>query len=1224
MIAGRHFTLDLADAEDIQLVGGKAANLGRLIRAGFRVPPGFVIGTQAFLAAASFSSNGEAAGSSILCAQSNGAATNGFHSGDGLPKNLVEEICAVYKELGGGPVAVRSSATAEDLADASMAGQYETILDVEGEAELVDAVQRCWAGFDTPRTHAYFREHGIDPANVAMAVVVQRLVHAQTAGVLFTANPQPGRAKEMLIEASHGLGEALVSGRVQPDVFRINRDGGKAISSAHREHACLSSSEIRQLWQLGTEVAAQFGAPQDIEWAIHDGEIFVLQSRPITTLGNAQAFEDLLHSTRQHLHDQLAAARGPWVLHNLAETLQHPTPLGWSVVRQFMSGSGAMGTAYRRVGFEPSPMVCREGFLELIAGRVYMDAARAPEMFFENFPFGYDLANLKSRPDAGQLPPTVPCGTFRARLRAAKRLAQISAKLQELTSDFDRQLVELHFPRLQCYVNAARDVDLTQLSNDQLIDAWQQHRRVVVEDFGAESIVASLLAGHALDELRTFLQDYFWQYDPQTVAEQLAAGGAPNRTLLADAELYEVGVGSRPLDAWLHSHGHRGPNEFDLSAPRWREQSPNVQKLAETIARGEEPLSRHTRIVEASNRLAEELKAKLSSRRRDQLDQKITQASRYITFREDAKDFLMLGYELLRGIAMEIGRRLGLGDDVFFLQDDELLSALGSQNVPQSKIDERKRIRRAEKQISLPHFIDGDAIEILGDAQELKLPPGGLSALPLSAGMARGPAKILHSPVDVENLPPGCILVCPSTDPSWTPLFAGAAGLVLECGGTLSHGAVVAREMGLPAVVLPGATQLFVDGENVRLDANRGWVARADEVRKAVDIDCSDPNDTRIPAELIPPLPGQKDRAAREARNLCAAVWTVFLIGFFLLPESWIRQLTFAAIDAVLWPLVRSAGKPATVAIVAVVLAILALLVQKFITDNARLREAKRRAGLLQRQAKKLPANSPRRRILGRLISTVQTSALSASLVPIGILLGPMALPFVWFSERIDPTVASSPPGSAVHVVAQVKSDWPHAVQLSVPEDIALDETTPAARTLPPIRKTLERLLALLEQPANDASQPWESQAVATASRQQVAADLKAYLAAGIPPQGVTWVLRPPRNFTGKFAVALKAKNAAPIAAGVVLGDEYPPAPTIVTGSAESPLVQLQIVYPKPKVAQAFWQPFSKLADDAMTSASDGNSIARRLAAIDVSWLWLYLIVYIPVLFVARKLLRVA
>jgi len=257
---------DLGDCRDKALAGGKAVNLGVLIRAGFPVPGGFVITTEAYRHARSYGS-------------------------PQMPESLAEEIRKSWRAMGGCPVAVRSSATAEDMAEASMAGQYDTFLDINSEEALLDSVQCCWASLDSPRTRTYLTEHGINLATVAMAVVVQKLVPADVAGVLFSANPQTGSRCEMLIEASWGLGESVVSGRVQPDVLRIETDSGrvlaatisdkqvwlkpgeegeKAVEEERRRVACLRSADVTRLWQLGRRAAEHFGRPQDIEWAIHN------------------------------------------------------------------------------------------------------------------------------------------------------------------------------------------------------------------------------------------------------------------------------------------------------------------------------------------------------------------------------------------------------------------------------------------------------------------------------------------------------------------------------------------------------------------------------------------------------------------------------------------------------------------------------------------------------------------------------------------------------------------------------------------------------------------------------------------------------------------------------------------------------------------------------------------------------------------------------------------
>ncbi|MDB5326267.1 MAG: hypothetical protein JWM57_1836, partial [Phycisphaerales bacterium] len=356
-------TIPLAEATDAASVGGKAANLGVLIRAGFPVPDGFVIGLTE-------------------------------------PTDDREAILSAYAAMGAGTVAARSSATAEDGAVASMAGQFETVLNVTGGDALLAAVEHCRASGVSDRVTAYAAEHSIDHADIRMAVVVQRQVNADVAGVLFTAAPGEPFPRQMLIEASWGLGESVVSGKVRPDAVRVAFDDGSVLSTVvsekktewtiggeqeidadRRMQCCLTTDQIHRLWQLGRQVETHFGRPQDIEWAIAGDKVYLLQSRPITTAGDPEAIVAAVHANRSQLAEAIANGQGPWVLHNLVETLPQPTPLTWSVVRRFMSAEGGYGRAYAAIGFQPNGE-----FLDRIGGRIYMDAARAPTMFAADFP----------------------------------------------------------------------------------------------------------------------------------------------------------------------------------------------------------------------------------------------------------------------------------------------------------------------------------------------------------------------------------------------------------------------------------------------------------------------------------------------------------------------------------------------------------------------------------------------------------------------------------------------------------------------------------------------------------------------------------------------------------------------------------------------------------------------------------------------------------------------
>jgi len=1220
MISIRRFTQDLVDCREVRLVGGKGASLGRLMRAGFPVPNGFVVNTGAYR----------------LAQEEAATAGNPME----IPAQVAEEILHGYKTMAAGAVAVRSSATAEDSATASLAGQCETFLDVDGETGLLEAVQRCWTSLDAPRIRAYLAEHGIEPAQVAMAVVVQRLVPADVAGVIFTADPNGGGSGKMLVEANWGLGETVVGGHAQPDVLAVERETGRVLSAkiadkqvylaagtgqeqpvaeSLRKKSCLSSRDVHRLWELGKRISEHFGAPQDIEWAFHDGNLFLLQSRPITTHRETEAAEALARATRQRLREEMSAGRGPWVVHNLAETLPHPTALTWSVIRKFMSGLGGFGAMYRQAGFQPAPIIDREGFLELVAGRIYMDAARAPEMFCENFPFAYDLEKLVHDPDASQKPPTLPRGSYSLRAKAAALLSKAGAKLQGLAGRAAGEFREKTTPAVTEYVARSREKNLRLLTVEQLIAFWEEYEKQILNVFGRDILMPGLICGMAWAELETFLQENFWDDDTEALLRIISVGGEADRTVIADAELFKVASGKWLLETWLADHGHRGPGELDLAAPRWREQPEVLREMAARLAAGEPPLERYRRGAAAANQQAAVLRSRLSAADAREFDRRLDLVRRYMPFREDGKDLLMLGYGLLRDLALEAGLRLEIGDGAFHLTRDELFEALRAGFAPLHLIEQHELTYRAERRLSLPRVIDAHAIDRLGETNEIEATAGSYHGLPISAGQATGPARILQSATDAGELGRGYILVCPSTDPAWTPLFVNAAGLVLECGGALSHGAVVAREMGLPAVVLPEATRLFQDGEQINVNGNQGWVARAlQHSNQPPPTEAIDFKDTRVPRELIPPPQGRKERQAAKLRNAAAALWMIYLLGFFVLPKDYVYQPSLALLDLLLWPLVRFLGKPAVVAIVAAGMGTTILLVQKFVTDNPRLLEAKRRAALLVKQARLLPENSPRRQAFLQMAAPVNLRVLMAALVPIGLLLGFLVMSFAWFKNRMDPSLPRGLAGSSVQIVVTVNSDWSKPVRIELPAPLALDETTPASRMLPPIRKTLEHLLALYRQPRRQPDIPWELQWVPDPAQVQTADDLQNYLNTGIPPRGITWMIRPPSSGVGRFPVKVIADGCLPVTVNVVLGGEFPPGNLSAAGGHDSPIKEVRIVYPPPARKQVFWQPLAGLA------RHDQLPLAGALAVTDIGWLWLYILAYLPALFLSRAVLKVA
>jgi pyruvate,water dikinase len=627
-----------------------------------------------------------------------------------------------------------------------------------------------------------------------------------------------------------------------------------------------------------------------------------------------------------------------------------------------------------------------------------------------------------------------------------------------------------------------------------------------------------------------------------------------------------------------------------------------------------------------------------------QLADRASLASRYLRLREDGKYYLMLGYELLRQVALEVGRRLGIGEDVFFFTAEEMLAALRAsphiasgplvsplsagqppegptpplplpranpsaaeqvcqqaserrgQQITEHVLAERKAAYHAEIRIPLPRFIDAAALETLG--QPPPAPTGQqYRGFPLSPGAALGPARIVRSPAEAGRLGRRYVLVCHSTDPAWTPLFAHAAALVIECGGALSHGAIVAREMGLPAVVLPEATTIFTEGESLVVDGSTGLITRGTSGTVTAN-SLPSADDVRIAWRQLPPPPGPGERRGAKVRNLCLLCWGVYLLAALLLPTPWLYEPSLRTLDAVLWPVLRMLGKQGVVISAAAGLAAMTMLGQRLLSDNRRLREAKRRAAALVREANQLPPHAPRRRTLLAAAATVNARLFGAAMLPLAILLGPMVLMFLWFPARVDPASWNAPPGASVDVVAMIDGEFTGPVTLELTDPLRLDETTPAAQCLPPVATVLREMLAgehkLPELPG------W--------TPEQLRADLAEYLAAGVPPQSLAWKLHVPPTAEGRFAVSLRAGNQRPLRLFVVLGERYPPEPAERFSSAAGPVRSAKIIYPPPDERRVFWAPLGGLG----------------LAEWDAGWLTLYLVVYLPAMLLFRWMLRIA
>jgi pyruvate,water dikinase len=829
------------DETDLPRVGGKGLNLGKLARARFRVPQGFCVTTDAYR----FSVQG-------LLEQNAGCIKDLV-----LSTELVTAVHTAREQLKTDTVAVRSSATAEDLAEASFAGQQDTFLNVTSD-ELLDALKACWASLWSERAIAYRQTQGIDDEGLAMAVVIQEMCDADVSGVLFTVSPF--NADVSIVESNWGLGESVVSGAITPDSFHVSRETGEVVerniavkremvtatgvsevASAQQDVSSLTDTQLKELTRLGMQVEAHYGQPMDIEWALADGQFVLLQARHVTVRDTAsKASKETVEELRQGEIQILEARAEPhgtvWCHHNLAEVLPTPLPMTWGIMKTFMSGAGGLGKAYRGLGFYPSGRLDDEGILDLICGRIYVNLNREAELHFEGFPFAHDFAALKRNPQQAmyaqaQTDITRSNASFWLKLPLhIVRMSKAEMRLRQCRSDFDRLLTEEVFPTFQAEVEAERDILYSDLSDAELVAKFQTWRAKTLNDFAPKALTATLLAGFSLQRLEAGLQKCLDETAAKMLASRLISGLSGNLTVETNEKLQQVATGELTLTDFLKDYGHRAVDEFELAQPRWREDATYLEQIVASF-RQEGPQmpesdQHFARRVEQREAAEKELAAILRDKAglRKQIESELDFTRRYMPFRETAKFYLMLGYEQIRRALLELDGRYALDGGIFYLVPDELQLLMNGKDFS-DVIATRKMERELMLQIEVPDVIFSDSLEQIGapmatDAAEM------YTGVAVSAGIATGKARVLLTPADIRPSDRDYILVCPSTDPAWTPLFLHAAGLVMERGGILSHGAVVAREYGVPAVAnIPNATRHIADGQRLHIDGKAGTVS---------------------------------------------------------------------------------------------------------------------------------------------------------------------------------------------------------------------------------------------------------------------------------------------------------------------------------------------------------------------------------------------------------------
>ena len=878
------------DHDSLALVGGKGANLGEMTRAGLPVPPGFCVTTTAYAQVAEGAdlatileelANTRADDTARLAELATGARASFLAAP--VPPAIITAITEAYQELGKGraiPVAVRSSATAEDLPFASFAGQQDTYLNIVGIAAVLEAVKRCWASLWTDRAVSYRQSLGIDHSTVRLSVVVQQMVDAVAAGVLFTAHPLTGKRRQAVIDASPGLGEAVVSGAVNPDHFVVNTTTGEIVErrlgdkrvviratpgggtqrvelAERNDEACISDEQVRALARLGARVEAHYGSAQDTEWAIDSsGHLWLTQARPITTLfplpANAPTTDDELR-----VYFSLSVAQG--VYRPLTPMSLQTFRLISSAVATFvlgrppqnpLAGLPFLADIGQRLFIDATPILRNALGRELVIRLLQNMEARSAVIFKHLVTDPRLASGTTSKWSAlRKLLPVVirtkiPLLMVRALLRpeaARKRLASLEAQLRQQST---------------VSPGASSNDRLAAFERRISLDVVRVVRTVFPAAFagiGSAALATGLLKGIASpDEVQAVLRGLphnpttemdlsLWALAQQIRADRAVAGKVSKTPPEQLAQEYREGqlppLLQQGLAEFLRTYGHRGVAEIDLGLARWSEDPTHILGVLANYLQLKNmelaPDVQFERGAQAAQAMVMELTQR--ARRKGWIYGKLVsfdlkRIRELAGIREVPKYFFVLafarGRELLWPVGEELAQagRLEKAEDIFFVTLPEARAALAGEDLRSLVRERRASYDHELSRRHVPRVLLSDGTEPSAERHTTEMGDGTLRGTPASAGMVTAKARVVLDPAGAR-LEPGEILVAPSTDPGWTPLFLTAGGLVMEMGGAMSHGSVVAREYGIPAVVgVPGATEHISTGQRITVNGSAGIV----------------------------------------------------------------------------------------------------------------------------------------------------------------------------------------------------------------------------------------------------------------------------------------------------------------------------------------------------------------------------------------------------------------
>jgi rifampicin phosphotransferase len=860
------YVLDLQEIDQTQVavVGGKGAHLGELSRIeGIRVPAGFCVTTDAFQRIMAEAPSIDDWLDRLLHLKPDdrepisalSAEIRQIMEGIAIPDDLAAAITRPLARLGEqAAYAVRSSATAEDLPSASFAGQHDTYLNVVGPAAILQHVSRCWASLFTERAVTYRLWNGFDHRKVHMAVVVQRMVFPEVAGILFTADPVTSNRKVASVEASFGLGEALVSGLVNADVYKVRNGevvakavgtkqlaihaspaGGtqeQAIEPARQDQPALTDAQVVRLVEQGRRIEAHFGRPQDIEWCLVDDGFPIVQSRPITTLFPIPAAGD------GENHVYVSTGHG-----QMMTDAMKPLGLSFFLLITPAPMYEAGGRLFVDVTQRLASPASRAGLLEVM-GKGDPLIRDALETVLERGDF------IRSVPDEGPGgspaggPPAPPApietdpaivaeliGRNQASVATLKgdiRTKSGAALLDFILADIQELKRILFDPRShQVFMSA---MEATWSLNDQ-VQAWLGEKNAA--DILTQSVPHNVTSemGLALLDVADVIRSH-----PDVVA---FLQHVEDEGFLDEMVKLEGGLDARDaILAYLDKYGMRCVGEIDITRPRWSERPTTLVPIILGNIKNFEPGAGERRFEQGrqeaqkkEQELLERLRALPDGERKaEEVKGKIDRVRTFIGYREYPKYGMVSRTFVYKQALLEEAERLVQGhvlrekEDIFYLTFAELHDVVRTNEVDDRLIRQRKDAFRSYEALTPPRVLTSDGEGIAGTYRRDDLPAGALVGLAVSAGTIEGRARVILDMADAD-LEPGDILVTAYTDPSWTPLFVAIKGLVTEVGGVMTHGAVIAREYGLPAVVgVEHATRLIRDGQRIRVHGTDGYV----------------------------------------------------------------------------------------------------------------------------------------------------------------------------------------------------------------------------------------------------------------------------------------------------------------------------------------------------------------------------------------------------------------